>query len=107
MQLTADITARPVRVAASRQTPALGSALFAAVAAGSELGGYESIVEAAQHMAKLGQDEYLPDLATTDVYDDLYGVYRDLHDSMSKGTSEMKRLRSVQDRVRRTSAVLS
>jgi len=107
MQLTADITARPVRVAASRQTPALGSAMFAAVAAGSELGGYESIVEAAQHMAKLGQDEYLPDLATADVYDDLYGVYRDLHDSMSKGTSEMKRLRSVQDRVRQTSAVLS
>ncbi|HEY4606645.1 MAG TPA: ribulokinase, partial [Acidimicrobiia bacterium] len=49
MQLSADITGRPVRVAASRQTPALGSAMFAAVAAGPEAGGYESIVEASDH----------------------------------------------------------
>jgi L-ribulokinase len=107
MQLTADITGRPVLVAASQQTPALGSAMFAAVAAGAELGGYESIVEAAEHMAKLGKDEYSPDMLSKSVYDDLFGVYRDLHDSMSKGSSEMRRLRSVRDRVRNTSAVLT
>jgi L-ribulokinase len=107
MQLTADITGRPVLVAASQQTPALGSAMFAAVAAGAELGGYESIVEAAEHMAKLGKDEYSPDTLSKPVYDDLFGVYRDLHDSMSKGSSEMRRLRSARDRVRNTSAVLT
>lgn len=105
MQLTADITGRPVRVAASRQTPALGSAMFAAVAAGPELGGHASIVEASERMARLGPDEYLPNESAKPVYDDLYGVYLDLHDTMSTDSSEMRRVRSVQDRARRASAV--
>ena len=102
MQLTADITGRPVRVATSRQTPALGSAMFAAVAAGPGLGGYESIVDAARHMASLSSDEYLPDTSARSTYDDLYDVYRGLHDSMAESTSEMRKLRMVQNRVRQT-----
>lgn len=100
MQLTADITGRPVRVAASPQTPALGSAMFAAVAAGTDLGGHESIEDAARHMAALGEDEYMPVHATAPVYDDLYAIFRGLHDAMSGGSSEMRRLRTVQDRAR-------
>ncbi len=100
MQLTADITGLPVRVAASRQTPALGSAMFAAVAAGRDRGGHDSIVEASQAMARLGDDEYLPDGSAKPTYDDLFAIYRDLHDSMSSETSEMRRLRSVQVRAR-------
>lgn len=107
MQLTADITGRPVRVAASRQTPALGSAMFAAVAAGAGLGGYDTIVDAAEHMASLGEDEYLPDLDDKPVYDDLYAIYRDLHDSMSSASSDMRRLRTVQDRARRATVSVS
>jgi L-ribulokinase len=103
MQLTADITGRPVSVAASRQTPALGSAMFAAVAAGPESGGHGSIVEASAAMAHLGEDEYLPTETDEAVYDDLYGIYRDLHDNMAAGSSEMRRLRSLQDRVRHQS----
>jgi L-ribulokinase len=101
MQLSADITGRPVRVAASRQTPALGSAMFAAVAAGPDLGGHESIVVAAAAMSRLSGDEYLPNEGTKSVYDDLYGIYRDLHDSLSGPASQMRRLRSVQGRTRR------
>jgi L-ribulokinase len=100
MQLTADITGLPVRVAGSRQTPALGAAMFAAVAAGPTPGGHESIVEASSAMARLGEDEYHPDQAVKKVYDDLFSIYLDLHDSMSVGSSEMRRLRSVQDRAR-------
>ena len=107
MQLTADITGRRVRVAASRQTPALGSAMFAAVAAGSSMGGHESIEDAAEHMASLGSDEYSPDPSVRTVYDDLYDIYRDLHDSMSASSSEMRRLRSVQDRDRQTTVSVS
>ena len=105
MQLTADITGRPVRVAASRQTPALGSAMFAAVAAGSALGGYDSIVEATEAMARLGDDEYLPDVQSQPIYDELFGIYRHLHDSLSSEASEMKRLRAVQDRARHRQTV--
>jgi L-ribulokinase len=105
MQLTADITGRPVRVAESRQAPALGAAMFAAVAAGSGLGGYDDIVDASTAMARLGDDEYLPDEAGRSVYDDLYGVYRDLHDTMSSAGSPMRRLRTVQDFARKSMAV--
>lgn len=105
MQLTADITGRPVRVAASRQAPALGSAMFAAVAAGSALGGYDNIIDASAAMARLGDDEYLPDIASQPIYDELFGIYRHLHDSLSAEASEMKRLRSIQDRARQRLSV--
>jgi L-ribulokinase len=102
MQLTADITGRPVKVAASQQAPALGSAMFAAVAAGPELGGYESIVEASERMARLGDAVYLPDEPSTGTYDEVYAIYKDLHDTMAAPSSAMRRLRSVQARTRET-----
>ena len=48
MQIYADVTGREIKVTASKQTPALGSAMFGAVAAGSTAGGYDSIFDAAQ-----------------------------------------------------------
>jgi L-ribulokinase len=96
MQLTADITRRPVRVASSRQAPALGSAMFAAVAAGPGAGGYESIVEASQQMTRPSMEEFLPDEANASVYDDLFQVYRELHDSLAADDSPMRRLRTLQ-----------
>ncbi len=96
MQITADVTRRPIRVAASQQAPALGSAMFAAVAAGAEGGGYASIVEASKQMARLGEDHYLPQEEEAAVYDDLYEVYRSLHDSLAASNSPMRRLRAIQ-----------
>jgi len=98
MQLTADITRRPVRVASSRQAPALGSAMFAAVAAGPDGGGYESIVEASERMTRPSLEEFLPDEADAGVYDHLFEVYRELHDSLAVNDSPMRRLRSLQQR---------
>ena len=69
MQLYADITGRPFRISASDQTPALGSAMFASVAAGSAAGGHATIEDAAQAMARLKPEAYLPDLGDRDVYD--------------------------------------
>ncbi len=47
MQIYADVTGRELKVTASNQTPALGSAMFGAVAAGKAAGGHNSIMEAA------------------------------------------------------------
>lgn len=101
MQITADITELPVRVAGSQQTPALGSAMFAAVAAGAALGGYDTIVEASEQMARLGPDVYLPDASATEVYREVYSVFREMHDSMAARESPMRRLRAIQDRARK------
>ena len=96
MQIYADVTGRAFRVAASAQTPALGSAMFAALAAGPEAGGYASIKDAAARMAHLRDDVYEPIPAHRDVYDQLYGEYVRLHDLLGRdGDSVVKRLKRL------------
>ena len=96
MQIYADVTGREVHVAASAQTPALGSAMFGAVAAGAAAGGYDSIVEAAARMARLKDESFVPNSEHRSVYDDLYGAYRELHDHFGRGGSDaMKRLKQL------------
>jgi L-ribulokinase len=99
MQIYADVTRREIPVAASSQTPALGSAMFAAVAAGSGAGGYDSIEEAAGRMAHLRDERYVPDPERGRVYDDLYAEYLLLHDTFGRGQNDvMKRLRAIRSR---------
>jgi L-ribulokinase len=85
MQIYADITGRTFRIAASAQTPALGSAMFAAVAAGPEAGGYASIEDAAGRMAHLRDEFYEPIAANHDTYNVIYGEYVRLHDLFGRG----------------------
>ena len=100
MQIYADVTHRVFSVPASSQTPALGSAMFAAVAAGSALGGYDSIVDAASRMARLRETSYRPNPAHRAVYDQLYDEYRTLHDYFGRGANDvMKRLKALRARV--------
>jgi len=100
MQIYADVTRREMAVAESPQTPALGSAMWAAVAAGAAAGGYDSIEDAAAAMARLRSERHVPDAARAAVYDDLYEEYKTLHDYFGRGTNDvMKRLRALRDRV--------
>jgi L-ribulokinase len=100
MQLTADITGREVRVAGTNQAGALGSAMFGAVAAGAAAGGYDTITEAAAHMAHLGPDIYRPAAGDRGTWDEAYALYRELHDTMAREDSVMRRLRALQARTR-------
>jgi L-ribulokinase len=96
MQIYADVTGRELKVTASKQTPALGSAMFGAVAAGRAAGGYDSIFEAAQKMARLKKETFKPNPAAEKVYDQLYSEYVTLHDYFGRGTNDvMKRLKAM------------
>ena len=96
MQIYADVTGREMKVAASSQTPALGSAMFGAVAAGESAGGYDSIVAAAKKMAKLKEITYTPIPEHKAVYDQLYAEYLKLHDYFGRGENDvMKRLKKI------------
>lgn len=96
MQIYADITGREFKVAASKQAGALGSAMFGAVAAGKAAGGYDTIFEAAQHMAHLKNEVFRPIPENQAVYDKLYAEYRILHDYFGRGDNDvMKRLKRV------------
>ncbi|HCS72297.1 MAG TPA: ribulokinase, partial [Clostridiales bacterium] len=78
MQIYADVTNREIRVSASSQTTALGSAMFGAVAAGASAGGYDNIQEAAVKMAGLKDLVFKPIPQNTDTYDLLYEEYKKL-----------------------------
>jgi len=100
MQIYADVTGREFRLAASSQTPALGSAMFGAVAAGAAAGGYDSIVDAADRMARLKTESYRPNPAHRAAYDDLFTEYRRLHDYFGRGENDvMKSLKAIRGRV--------
>jgi L-ribulokinase len=101
MQTYADVTGRDIGVARTAQSGSVGSAMFAAVAAGSEAGGYDTILEAAQHMAGLQDVIYRPIPSHEEVYDQLYAQYLRLHDHFGRGGSDvMKVLKSISTRAR-------
>lgn len=91
MQIYADVTGLPFRISASDQTPALGSAMHAAVAAGAEAGGYASITDASRAMARLRDTVYLPIPANKAAYDTLYAEYARLHDYFGRGGNDVMR----------------
>jgi L-ribulokinase len=101
MQIYADVTGRVFRVAESTQTPALGSAMFGAVAAGAAAGGHDSIIDAAAAMARLREERYEPNPDHRAAYDELYAAYRELHDHFGRGGSNvMKDLKAIRARAR-------
>ena len=96
MQIYADVTNREIRISGSPQAAALGSAMFGAVAAGKERGGYDSIVDAAKVMAKVKDTVYRPIPENVKMYDRLYTEYRILHDYFGRGANDvMKRLKEI------------
>jgi L-ribulokinase len=98
MQIYADVTNREIKIADSKQTPALGAAMFGAVAAGAENGGYATIVEAAQKMARVRDETFKPIPENVAVYDKLYTEYSKLHDYFGRGANDvMKTLKAIKE----------
>ena len=100
MQIYADVTGREIKVAGTDQSGAFGSAMFAAVAAGEAAGGYDTIFDAAQHMASLKDVVYKPTPAHKAVYDQVYAEYVKLHDYFGRGANDvMKRLKTLRQQI--------
>jgi L-ribulokinase len=96
MQLYADVTGREIQIARSAQSPALGSAMFGAVAAGKARGGYDSIFDAAEEMGGVRDESFLPIAVHKPIYDALYAEYSALHDLFGRGGNDlMKRLKKL------------
>ena len=80
MQIYANVIGQPMLVAGSKHAPALGAALSAAVTAGASAGGFDDWREAQKAMTRLGAKRYMPDPEAHAVYNELYALYRELHD---------------------------
>jgi L-ribulokinase len=95
MQTIADVTGRVIQVARSAQTPAVGSAIFGAVAAGAAQGGYDRLPDAARAMGGLKDLSFTPTAAHKGIYDQLYAEYRNLHDLFGRNQQTMRRLKAI------------
>lgn len=108
MQIYADIIDCPMKVSRSDQTPALGAAIFGAVAAGREFSGYSKVEDAQAVMSGI-KEVYKPRDEYRDIYQELFRLYGQLHDAF--GTSAwsgalhnvMKDLISIRQRQRKRS----
>lgn len=81
MQIYADVIGCEFQLSASSQACALGAAISAAVAAGAGKGGHDTFKEAQRCMASLKETVYKPNPQNRKVYNQLYGIYRQLHDA--------------------------
>jgi len=86
MQIYADVTGREMQISRSGQTCALGAALAGAVVAGTEQGGHADFKAAQEAMTGLKDEVYTPDPKAAKVYEEIYPLYRSLHDAF--GTKE-------------------
>ncbi|HEX8463701.1 MAG TPA: ribulokinase [Abditibacterium sp.] len=100
MQIYADVIGRPMKISRSSQTCALGSAIAAAVVAGAHPN-YESAQNA---MTGLKERVYTPNEAAHATYQQLYALYKELHDAFgTKGWNGnlfgvMKTLLDIRDK---------
>jgi L-ribulokinase len=106
MQIYADVLGRPMLVAGSPQTPALGAAISASVAAGGAEGGFDTFELAQGAMTSLKEMRFEPNPEAHAVYNELYGMYMELHDAFGGVGMEaadlpslMKRLLDLRSRV--------
>ncbi len=97
MQMLADVCGLTVMVPASSQVPARGSALFGAVAAGRERGGFGTIADAAKALRPPAGATYVPRPKATATYGEVYRIWKDLHDTLGRAhptwLHELKRLK--------------
>lgn len=102
MQIYADVIGRPMKISRSAQTCALGAAIAGAIAAGR----YDDYNAAQKAMTGLKDTIYTPNEQAHAVYQEIYEVYRKLHDAF--GTPDwngnlfdvMKTLLDLRDKAR-------
>lgn len=102
MQVYADVTGRPMKISRSAQTCALGAAIAGAVVAGV----HRDYASAQKAMTGLKPRMFRPNPAAHEVYQQLYPLYRTLHDAF--GTRDwsgnlyhvMKTLLEIRNRAR-------
>lgn len=94
MQIYADVTGRPIRIAGSKQNAALSSCIWGALAAGKQNGGYDNVEEAADRMGNLQDKVYSPNDENRAEYNKLYHEYEKVHDYFGRGQNNvMKKLK--------------
>ena len=105
MQIYADATGREMKISRSAQSCALGACIAGAVVAGKKAGGYENFQDAQAAMCGIKDATYKPVSENHRVYQQLYALYKQLHDAFGlldysgKLANVMKELLDIKDSV--------
>ncbi|MDM5358784.1 ribulokinase [Peribacillus sp. ACCC06369] len=91
-QIYADITQKEISIATHLQAPAIGAAMFAAVAAGQDAGGFTNIEEAAARIARIQEEKVKPIPENMKKYNALYQEYVKLHDYFGRGANDVMKV---------------
>lgn len=93
MQILADVINKPIKVCDTTQAAALGSAIYASVAAGF----FADVISAAERLSSPCVKEYLPIAHNVEAYKTLYSEYLTLHDYFGKTNMVMERLSDIKN----------
>lgn len=77
MQIYSDVLGKPMKISGSSETCALGATIYGAVAGG----GYSKVEDAQVAICSFKDKVYTPISENTFVYNELYNLYCELHDS--------------------------
>ncbi|WHH56818.1 ribulokinase [Petroclostridium sp. X23] len=96
MQIYSDICNRDIKISGSSQSGALGSAIYGAIAAGSEKSGFKDLGDAIRRMGKIKDTVYKPIAENVEIYNMLFKEYKILHDYFGRSENNvMKNLKAI------------
>ncbi len=104
MQIYADATGREMKISRSAQSCALGACIAGSVVAGKASGGHDSFADAQAAMCGIKDVTYKPIAENAEVYQQLYALYKQLHDAFGiqdfsgKLANVMKELLNIKDK---------
>jgi len=106
MQVYADVTGREMKISRSAQSCALGACIAGAVVAGKKARGYDNFPDAQAAMCGIKDVTYKPIVENHGVYQQLYALYKQLHDAFGtqkwagKLANVMKDLLNIKDSIK-------
>lgn len=89
MQIYADVLGKEIKIAACKQTAALGASIYAAVAAGADKGGYDSFEDAVVAMSGVKNIIYQPNKNHKEIYNKIYEEYKNISKYLGQGTGNI------------------
>ncbi|KAK8839056.1 hypothetical protein M9Y10_032522 [Tritrichomonas musculus] len=95
MQIYSDVLNVEIKIADCDQAAALGSAIYAALSAGKDKGGFDHYDEAVKSMSKVKNCGFSPNPNSVQTYNQIYQIYKKL--SMTAGQNERDILNDLHD----------
>lgn len=96
MQIMADVLGQEIKVYDAPQATALGAAIYGAVAAGVEHGGYSNIFVAGGNMGQKKCKIYVPNQRAHKIYNQLFEIYKKLYQYF--GVEEVETMKLLKDK---------